>query len=135
MNRAGDIAELSFMLEAVKNNLDVFNPFSHSTKVDCIVMKAGGLPIRVQVKKGVRIKRCKRATYKVVVGSCKSSTFKRGDKPRIARYSENDFDILAIDLGEHGFSFWKLEDICHQTTWRWNPTRPTNNWNIFKSLT
>ncbi len=131
MNRAGDISELKFMLQATEYGLDAFTPFSHSVKCDCIVMKAGGKPIRVQVKKGVRIKRCKKITYKVVVGSCKSSTFKRGDNPRIARYTEDDFDILAIDCGDYGFSFWKVTDVCHQTTWRWNETKPSNNWEIF----
>jgi hypothetical protein len=135
MNRAGDISELSFMLQAVKNNMDVFNPFSHSTKVDCIVMKPGGKPIRVQVKKGVRVTNCKRLTYKVIVGSAKPSSRRGTKKPRLVRYTAVDFDILAIDLGKHGFSFWKIEDICHQTTWRWNKNKPKDNWEIFESLT
>jgi hypothetical protein len=136
MNRAGDISELRFMLGAVEHGYDVFNPFSHSTKADCIVMLPGGKPIRVQVKKGVREKRCKNPTYKVIVGSAKSSTVARlGGGARVTRYTKSDFDVLAIDLGKHGFSFWKLSDVCHQTTWRWNQSKPSNNWNLLKSLT
>lgn len=136
MNRAGDISELKFMLAAVENGYDVFNPFSHSTKVDCIIMLPGGSPVRVQVKKGVLEKRCVKPTYKVIVGSAKSSTVaRRGGGARVSRYTEADFDVLAIDLGERGFSFWRLGDVCHQSTWRWNDKKPSNNWDLFKSLT
>ena len=130
MNRKGDIAELAYMLAATEQGLDVFNPFSHSTKVDVIVMRPGGKPITVQVKHGTPMGTSNHS-HKILVGSAKSSNRLPGNTPRYVRYEEGDFDIVAIYLGEFGFSFWHLRDICHQATFRWNIDKPTNNWEIF----
>ena len=133
MNRKGDIAEMAFMLEATKQGLDVFNPFTHSTKVDVIVMRPGGQPITVQVKHGTP-QNTRSNAHKILVGSAKSSNKKPGKIPRYVRYEVGDFDLVAIYLRDIGFSFWHLKDICHQATFRWNKTKPTNNWCIFDEL-
>lgn len=130
MNRKGDIAELSFILEAHRQGLDTFTPFSHSTKVDVIVMKAGSKPITVQVKHGTP-QGTSNNSHKVLVGSAKTSNRLPSAAPRYTRYVETDFDIMAIYLGDIGFSFWHLKDICHQATFRWNENKPTNNWHVF----
>ena len=130
MNRTGDEAELAFLLEASKRGYDIFIPFSHCTKVDVIIMQPGSKPITVQVKKGTRLSDCRRPTYKVLVGSARSSNRLPSDTPRYTRYTEADFHILAVQIGRHGFSFWKTEDVCHQSTFRWNETKPSNNWEL-----
>lgn len=132
MNRKGDIAELSFVLEATKQGLDVFTPFTHHTKVDVIVMQAGKKPVTVQVKHGTPMG-TNNNSHKVLVGSAKSSNRLPSPTPTYTRYVENDFDVMAIYLGDIGFSFWHLKDICHKATFRWNENKPTNNWEIFKT--
>jgi len=130
MNQAGEISEIVFTLAAVREGYTVFTPHTHATKIDLILHKPGQRPITCQVKKGTRLKDNSRPTYKVLVGSAKSSNRLPSDTPRYSRYTEKDFDILVIDLGEHGLSFWRIEDICHQSTWRWNEDKPVNNWEI-----
>ena len=136
MNRSGDEAELAFLLEASKRGYDIFIPFSHCTKVDIIIMKPGSQPITIQVKKGTHLKENSRPTYKVLVGSAKSSNRKPSKTPRYQRYTEGDFDILAVYLADYGFSFWRIEDVCHQSTLRWNESKTdnTNNWDLIESL-
>ena len=136
MNRSGDEAELAFLLEASKRGYNIFIPFSHCTKVDIIIMKPGGKPITVQIKKGTRLKDCRRPTYKVLVGSAKSSNRLPSETPRYTRYTEGDFNILAIYIAEYGFSFWRIEDVCHQSTLRWNESKSdnTNNWELIESF-
>ena len=131
MNQAGEISELSFALAAVKRGWTVFTPHTHATKIDIILHKPGQRPITCQVKKGVHLKENSRPTYKVLVGSAKSSNRLPSKTPRYSRYTEKDFDILVIDIAEHGFTFWPVEDVCHQSTFRWNETKPSNNWEIF----
>ena len=131
MNQAGEISEISFTLAAVTRGWTIFSPHSHSTKVDLILHKQGQRPITCQVKKGTRLGDCRRPTYKVLVGSAKSSNRLHNGTPRYSRYTEKDFDILVIDIAEHGFTFWPVEDVCHQSTFRWNKTKPSNNWEIF----
>jgi len=133
VNRKGDIAELSFVLEAYRQGMDVFTPFSHATKVDVIVMRAGGKPITVQVKHGSP-QGTKNNAHKILVGSAKTSNRLPSGSPRYTRYTENDFDIMAIYLGDIGWSFWHLRDICHQATFRWNNTKQINNWDIFNEI-
>lgn len=130
MNRKGDIAELKLVLEATKQGFDVFTPFSHDTKVDVILMRAGGKPVTVQVKHGTP-QGTRNHSHKVLVGSAKSSNRLPSNTPRYTRYVEGDFDLLCIYIEGHGLSFWHLRDICHQATFRWNVNRPINNWAIF----
>ena len=134
MNRSGDEAELAFLLEASKRGYDIFIPFSHCTKVDVIIMKPGNQPITVQIKKGTHLKENSRPTYKVLVGSAKSSNRRATKTPRYNRYTKNDFHILAVHIAEYGFSFWKVEDVCHQSTFRWNEDKPSNNWELIDSF-
>lgn len=132
MNQAGEESELLFALLAVRKGFTVFTPHTHNTKVDMILHKPGQKPITCQIKKGTRLKENSRPTYKVLVGSAKSSNRLHNGKPRYSRYTENDFDVLVIDMGEHGLSFWRIEDICHQATLRWNETKPSNNWELLE---
>ena len=134
MNQAGEISEISFTLAAVTRGWTVFSPHSHSTKVDLILHKQGMKPITCQVKKGTLLKENSRPTYKVLVGSAKSSNRLHNGTPRYTRYTKTDFDILVIDIGEFGFTFWRVEDVCHQATFRWNETKPSENWEIFNEL-
>ena len=134
MNQAGEISEIAFTLAAVREGWTVFTPHSHNTKVDIILHKQGQLPITCQVKKGTRLKENSRPTYKVLVGSAKSSNRLPSGTPRYTRYTKTDFDILVIDIGEFGFSFWRIEDVCHQSTFRWNETKQSNNWILFDEL-
>jgi len=128
LNRAGDICEIRFTLAAVKKGFTVFTPHSHATKVDLILHKQGQPPVTCQVKKGSRVRVNKKPTYKVIVGSAKPSN---SSGPRINRYNESDFDVLVVDIEEYGFTFWNVADVCHQTTFRWNESKPSNNWDIF----
>jgi len=132
VNQAGEISELAFALEAVKRGWTIFTPHTHATKIDLILHKPGQRPITCQVKKGTRLGDCRRPTYKVLVGSAKSSNRLPSSTPRYNRYTAESFDILVIDIAEHGFSFWKIEDVCHQCTFRWNETKPSNNWEVFE---
>ena len=131
MNQAGEISEMAFSLAAVRQGWTVFSPHSHNTKVDLILHKQGMKPITCQVKKGTILKENSRPTYKVLVGSAKTSNRLPSGSPRYTRYNKTDFDILVIDIAEFGFSFWRIEDVCHQATFRWNETKPSNNWEIF----
>ena len=134
MNQAGEISEIAFTLAAVREGWTVFTPHSHNTKVDIILHKQGQRPITCQVKKGTRLKENSRPTYKVLVGSARSSNRLSNGIPRYTRYTKTDFDILVIDIAEFGFTFWRIEDVCHQATFRWNETKPSNNWEIFNEL-
>lgn len=134
MNQAGEISEISFTLAAVRQGWTVFTPHTHNTKIDIILHKQGQRPISCQVKKGTRLKENSRPTYKVLVGSAKSSNRLHNGTPRYNRYTVSDFDILVIDIAKFGFTFWRVEDVCHQATFRWNETKPSNNWEIFNEL-
>jgi len=134
VNQAGEVSEISFTLAAVKRGWTVFTPHTHSTKVDLILHKPGSKPITCQVKKGTRLKENSRPTYKVLVGSAKSSNRLPSSTPRYSRYTVSDFDILVIDLAEYGFAFCRIGDVCHQSTYRWNEDKPSNNWEVFACL-
>lgn len=73
VNQAGEISEIVFTLAAVREGYTVFTPHTHNTKIDIILHKQGMKPITCQVKKGTRLKDNSRPTYKVLVGSAKSS--------------------------------------------------------------
>jgi len=134
MNQAGEESELLVALLAVRKGYTVFTPHTHNTKVDIILHKAGEKPITCQIKKGTLLKKNKRPTYKILVGSAKSSSRLNNGIPRYTRYTKDDFDVMVIDVGPHGLSFWKTEDICHQSTFRWNEDKPANNWELLKTL-
>ena len=121
------------MLEATKRNFDVFTPYCHSTKVDVILMKPGGSPVTVQVKHGSPQK-TRNHSHKVLVGSAKSSNRLPSDTPRYTRYVEGDFDLLCIHIDGYGLSFWHLKDLCHKATFRWDISKPINNWEIFNEF-
>lgn len=122
------------MYSVVENTeYDVFNPFSHSTKADVILMKPGSRPITVQVKHGSP-KGTSNDSHKVLVGSAKSSNRLPSKTPRYIRYGIQDFDILSIYIPKYGFSMWHLKDVCHQATFTWNNTMPINNWHILEEV-
>lgn len=136
MNRSGDVAELAFILEAYRRGWTAFIPYSHDTRVDVILHRDGQAPVTVQVKKGVYQK--KRMphhadSWKVIVGSCKSSRQHNPQtEPRINKYT-NEFDVLAIYVQELDiFSLHMLSDVCGQSSMRFNANKsPRDNWHIF----
>ena len=130
VNQAGEISELAFSLAAVKQGFTVFTPHTHNTKIDIILHKPGQPPITCQVKKGTRLKENSRPTYKVLVGSAKSSNRLHNGTPRYTRYTKADFDFLIVDLAENGWAICRTSDVCHQSTYRWNEDKPANNWEI-----
>jgi len=134
MNQAGEESELLVALMAVKQGYTVFTPHTHNTKIDIILHKPGQQPITCQVKKGTRLGDCRRPTYKVLVGSAKLSNRQHNGTPRYTRYSTADFQVLVVDLGKHGLTFWRIEDICHQSTFRWNEDKPSNNWDLLDTI-
>ena len=137
MNKAGDIAELAFILEATKRNWTPFLPFSHATRVDVVLHKNGQPPVTVQVKKAVLQKRKQphhNRSWKVVVGSCKSSRLCNPQKERrIKQYKAGDFDVFALYIQELDlFSFHRLSDVAGRSTMRFNESKTVrDNWEIF----
>lgn len=136
MNKAGDIAELAFILEAYRQGWTAFIPYSHDTKVDVILHKPSQPPITVQVKKGVLQKRKQphhARSWKVVVGSCKSSRLCNPQTDRrIIRYTD-EFDVLAIYIQELDlFSMHMLSAVNGRSTMRFNESKTVrDNWHIF----
>ena len=138
MNSTGDIAEMAFMLEATKRGYTVFIPFSHDTKVDIIIMKAGEKPITCQVKKATLQKNPPHLTqtWKALLGSAKSSVrVCTEDNPRFTKYQAGAFDVLVMFVQEQDrFVFHKLVDVVGKAGVRWNKKHPSNNWEIFNEL-
>lgn len=135
MNKTGDIAELKFMLEAVKRDYDVFTPHGHDQKVDVIIMKPGGSPITIQVKKATMQKKAKPQhanSWKFMVGSNRPVSYRTN--PIHKKYT-NEFHVLAVYIQERNvFSFYLLENIAGVCNKRWNENSSiSNNWNIFNT--
>jgi hypothetical protein len=136
MNRTGDIAELAFVLEAYRRSWTAFLPYSHDTRVDVILHKPSQPPITVQVKKGVYQKKKQdhhADSWKVVIGSCKSSRLCNPQTDaRINRYTD-EFDVLAIYIQElNVFSLHLLSEVNGRSSMRFNASSsPRDNWEIF----
>lgn len=134
MNQAGDEAEMALALEACRRGWSVFTPYGHQTKVDMILLKPGGEPITVQVKKGCKQRKSKphhANSWKVLIGSCKSS-LSRSPGPRLKRYCKTDFDILAVYVAELNlFAFYELAKVYGRSSMRWNESRSRrDNWEL-----
>ena len=134
MNQAGDVAEMAMMLAATKQGWTVFAPYGHQTKVDMILMKNGGKPVTVQVKKGSLQRKREphhASSWKVLVGSCRSSS-STSTAPRLCRYVD-EFDIMAVYIAELNIlAFYELAKIAGRSSMRWNEGKSRrNNWDIF----
>jgi len=134
MNQAGDIAEMAMMLAATKQGWTVFTPYGHQTKVDMILMKNGGKPVTVQVKKGSLQRKHEphhASSWKVLIGSCRSAT-STSNAPRLVRYVD-EFDIMAVYISELNIlAFYELSAINGKASMRWNEGKSRrNNWEIF----
>lgn len=135
MNQTGDIAELSMALAATKQGFAVYLPYGHQTKVDMIIQKPGGKPVMIQVKKGTLQSKNKphhASSWKTLIGSCKSSS-STCSGPRLKRYKNNDFDVLALYIQELNlFGFYELSKISGRSSMRWNEGKSRrNNWQLF----
>ena len=139
VNLAGDTAEAFFIHQAMqKAGLEVFMPFGHRSKIDVVVRVDNGPLIGVQIKKAVL--QAKRAphhanSWKFLLGSCKSKNHHNPDAgPRLKKYKNTDFDILAAVIQEKGIvALYELDDIIGSSSKRWNEhddSAPRDNWQL-----
>ena len=143
MNLSGDIAESFFVYHACAQGLEIFHPQGHRSKIDVVVRHPDGPLIGVQVKKGVYQK--KRAehhadSWKFLVGSCRSGVGFDPSKsaPRLKRYTELDFDVLAVVIQELGIvALYSVTDVIGTASKRWNAadeSAPRNNWELIRNF-
>jgi hypothetical protein len=136
MNRAGEQAEAAFIHHAHRHieDIEVFLPTSHRTKVDVALCKPGSKLVKVQIKKATNQKLNNGnpgKSYKFLVGSSQGGA----TIDRVQKYKKGMFDILAVYIMEHNaWAFYRLEDIEGTTTKRWSINMgPMNNWDLLKS--
>jgi len=139
-NNTGDHAEAAFIHHAHRHldSVEIFTPMTHRTKVDVAVRKPGFPLVGVQVKKATQQrKKCGAfsESWKFLVGSGQSWNNHKANegKPRLTRYIDGDFDIIACYIMEHNaWAFYRLDELAGKATHRWSPTKgPNNNWEIF----
>lgn len=119
----GEVCELDFALRARREGFRVFVPVGHAGAADLCVMRDGSRPISVQVKV---------ATYDDCYKRFKASLRRRGKEEQC--YDTTDFDVLAIQVGPHGFVFYPIQHITGSKSVTWYESRSSArpwNWDVF----
>ena len=136
MNRTGEHAEAAFLHHVHRHieDVELFLPTSHRTKVDVALCRPGSKLVRVQIKKATnqKLKNGELGSgFKFMVGSSQGGS----SISKVKRYTKGMFDVLALYILEHNiWAFYSLEDIEGTVSKRWSKNiGPINNWDLLKS--